>query len=100
MHGLRQSQSKSLLAGSQLLAIFVPIGRSMERRREIVSLARATGIRLMIGCMTETSVAFSVASQLAPVMKWADQDGNILAANDCFSGMELSREMRHTYEKQ
>ena len=44
----------------------------------------------MIGCMTETSVAISAAAQLSPKMEWADLDGNVLIANDCFDGMKLN----------
>ncbi len=62
----------------------------MREAREMISLAKALGMRLMIGCMTETSVAISAAAQLSPQMEWADLDGNILLANDCFSGMKLT----------
>ena len=55
----------------------------------MVTLAEALGMKLMIGCMTETSVAISAAAQLSPEMEWADLDGNILLANDCFDGMKL-----------
>ena len=61
----------------------------MHEAREMVTLARSLGMDTMIGCMTETSVAISAAAQLAPKMRWADLDGNILIANDCFSGMKL-----------
>ena len=62
----------------------------MREAREMITLAKALGMRLMIGCMTETSVAISAAAQLSPEMEWADLDGNILLANDCFSGMKLT----------
>jgi L-alanine-DL-glutamate epimerase-like enolase superfamily enzyme len=62
----------------------------MREAREMVSLANALNLRLMIGCMTETSVAVSAAAQLAPKMEWADLDGNILLSNDCFTGMKLT----------
>lgn len=61
----------------------------MREAREMVSVAEALGMRLMMGCMTETSVAISAAAQLAPKMEWADLDGNLLLANDCFTGMKL-----------
>lgn len=61
----------------------------MHEAREMVNLAGALGMDCMIGCMTETSVAISAAAQLAPKMRWADLDGNMLIANDCFSGMKL-----------
>lgn len=63
----------------------------MREAREMVSLAAALDMKLMIGCMTETSVAISAAAQFAPKMKWADLDGNILIANDCFEGMKLEQ---------
>lgn len=62
----------------------------IREAREMISLAKALKMRLMIGCMTETSVAISAAAQLSPQMEWADLDGNILLANDCFTGMKLT----------
>ena len=61
----------------------------MREAREMVSLANALRMKLMIGCMTETSCAISAAAQLAPKMQWADLDGNFLIANDCFTGMQV-----------
>ena len=61
----------------------------MREAREMVTLAQSLRMKLMIGCMTETSVAISAAAQLAPMMQWADLDGNVLIANDCFDGMKL-----------
>jgi len=43
----------------------------------------------MIGCMTETSCAISAAAQLSPAADWADLDGNLLIANDCFRGVTV-----------
>ena len=61
----------------------------LREAREMVSLANALRLKLMIGCMTETSCAISAAAQLAPKMEWADLDGNLLIANDCYSGMQI-----------
>ena len=61
----------------------------MREAREMVSLAKALHMKLMIGCMTETSIAISAAAQLSPEMEWADLDGNYLLGNDCFDGMKL-----------
>ncbi len=52
-------------------------------------LARALGMKVMLGCMTETSCAVSAAAQLAPMVDWADLDGNLLIANDIFDGMKI-----------
>lgn len=52
-------------------------------------LARGLGMKVMIGCMTETSCAVSAASQLAGLADWVDLDGNLLIANDLFDGMKI-----------
>lgn len=62
----------------------------MREAHRMADMARGLGMEVMLGCMTETSVAVSAAAQLAPVARWADLDGNILLSNDCFSGMRLN----------
>ena len=52
--------------------------------------ARALGMKVMMGCMTETSCGISAASQLAPLAEWVDLDGNLLITNDCFSGVTIA----------
>ncbi|MEN6618232.1 MAG: enolase C-terminal domain-like protein [Rikenellaceae bacterium] len=59
----------------------------MREAREMVTLAKALHMKLMIGCMTETSCAISAAAQIAPETEWADLDGNLLISNDVFKGM-------------
>ena len=61
----------------------------MREAREMVSLANTLGMKLMIGCMTETSCAISAAAQIAPKTQWADLDGNLLISNDCYKGMQV-----------
>lgn len=56
---------------------------------KMIVLGRALGMKIMIGCMTETSCAVSAAAQLAPLVDFADLDGNLLIANDRFSGMTI-----------
>ena len=52
-------------------------------------LARSLGMKVMLGCMTETSCAVTAAAQLAPMVDWADLDGNLLIANDLFDGIKI-----------
>lgn len=52
-------------------------------------LAKSLGMKLLIGCMTETSCAISAAAQLAPMADWVDLDGNLLIANDSFDGVKV-----------
>jgi L-alanine-DL-glutamate epimerase-like enolase superfamily enzyme len=46
-------------------------------------------MKVMIGCMVETSCAVTAAAQLSPVMDFADLDGNILITNDPFKGVTV-----------
>ncbi len=61
----------------------------LREAREMVSLAQSLDMKIMIGCMTETSCAISAAAQIAPKTEWADLDGNLLIKNDCFTGMQI-----------
>lgn len=61
----------------------------MREAWKMVTLAHALGMRVMVGCMTETSCAVSAAAQLSPVVDFADLDGNLLISNDRFRGMEV-----------
>jgi L-alanine-DL-glutamate epimerase-like enolase superfamily enzyme len=55
----------------------------------MIGMARALGMKVMIGCMTETSCAVTAAAQLSPLVDWADLDGNLLIDNDIFEGMTV-----------
>ena len=57
--------------------------------RQMITMAEQNHMKLMVGCMTETSVAISAAAQISPKVIWADLDGNYLLGNDCFDGMKL-----------
>ena len=55
----------------------------------MMKAARASGMKVMIGCMTETSCAVSAAAQLSPLADWADLDGNLLISNDVYDGVTV-----------
>ena len=61
----------------------------MREARAMISTARALGMKVMIGCMTETSCAVSAAAQLSPLVDFADLDGNLLISNDRFDGVKV-----------
>ncbi len=54
--------------------------------RQMAVTARALGLQVMLGCMTETACAVSAIAHLAPIADWADLDGNLLISNDPFTG--------------
>jgi L-alanine-DL-glutamate epimerase-like enolase superfamily enzyme len=62
----------------------------MNAAFKMAQLARATGMKVMLGCMTETSCAISAAAQLSPLADWADLDGNLLISNDCYDGVTIT----------
>jgi L-alanine-DL-glutamate epimerase-like enolase superfamily enzyme len=45
------------------------------------------GMKILIGCMIESSVAISAAAHLSPLADYADLDGNLLITNDPFTGV-------------
>ena len=61
----------------------------MREAWKMLNYARARGMKVMVGCMTETSCAVSAAAQLSPAVDFADLDGNLLISNDRFKGMEV-----------
>lgn len=61
----------------------------LHEAHQMAILARAMGMKVMLGCMTETSCAVTAAAQLSPLVDWADLDGNLLIANDLFDGIKI-----------
>ena len=62
----------------------------LREAREMITLAQALNMKLMVGCMSETSCGITAAAQIAPKMEWVDLDGNLLITNDRFTGgMEI-----------
>ena len=61
----------------------------MREAYKMITLARSLGMKVMLGCMTETSCAISAAAQLSPEVDWADLDGNLLIKNDPFDGVKV-----------
>lgn len=61
----------------------------LTEARKMIDAAKALGMQIMLGCMTETSCAVSAAAQLSPLADFADLDGNLLISNDPFVGMKV-----------
>ena len=56
---------------------------------EMVSIAKELGYKIMIGCMTESSIGISAGAMLSPFCDFADLDGANLIANDIAKGSEI-----------
>ncbi|MGB9664157.1 MAG: dipeptide epimerase [Ignavibacteria bacterium] len=61
----------------------------MREAYKMILLARSLDMKVMLGCMTETSCAISAAAQLSPLVDWADLDGAELISNDLFDGVKI-----------
>ncbi len=57
----------------------------------MIHTARALGLKVMLGCMVETSVGIAAAAQLAPLVDHVDLDGHLLLADDPFEGIGGAR---------
>jgi L-Ala-D/L-Glu epimerase len=56
----------------------------------MTALARAMGLKIMLGCMIETSLGITAAASISPLVDYADLDGNLLIGNDPFHGVRTA----------
>jgi len=54
---------------------------------KMIHTARACGMKVMLGCMVESSIGITAAAHLSPLVDYADLDGNLLITNDPASGV-------------
>jgi L-alanine-DL-glutamate epimerase-like enolase superfamily enzyme len=54
----------------------------MHEAKQMITKARELGMKILIGCMSETSCATLAAAALAPQCDWADLDGPLLTINN------------------
>lgn len=63
--------------------------------RRMISKARELGLRVMVGCMTESTVGISAIGQLLPLLDYVDMDGGLLIKNDIADGVKVYDEKVH-----
>jgi L-alanine-DL-glutamate epimerase-like enolase superfamily enzyme len=56
---------------------------------KMIHVARAHNLRVMIGCMIESSLAITAAAHLTPLVDYADLDGNLLIDDDPYEGVTV-----------
>jgi L-alanine-DL-glutamate epimerase-like enolase superfamily enzyme len=56
---------------------------------KMIHVARAHNLRIMLGCMIESSLAITAAAHLTPLVDYADLDGHLLIDNDPFTGVKV-----------
>jgi L-alanine-DL-glutamate epimerase-like enolase superfamily enzyme len=55
----------------------------------MIEMARALGLKTMLGCMISSSVSITAAAHLSPLVDYADLDGNLLISNDPYEGVKV-----------
>ena len=61
----------------------------IQEALRMIWMARSLGMKVMLGCMVESSCAISAAAHLSPLVDYADLDGNLLIANDPFKSVKV-----------
>lgn len=57
--------------------------------RRMISKAKENGMKVMVGCMTESTVGISAIAQLLPLLDYVDMDGPLLLKNDIAEGVKI-----------
>lgn len=63
----------------------------LREAMQMIHTAKTMKMKVMLGCMIESSVAISAAAQLSPLVEYADLDGNLLILNDPFRGVSVKK---------
>ncbi|MES2417774.1 MAG: dipeptide epimerase [Bacteroidota bacterium] len=61
----------------------------MYEGHQMILKAKSFGMKVLIGCMSETSIATLAGASLAPLCDWADLDGPWLTKNNPFDTPQL-----------
>lgn len=59
--------------------------------RRMIRRARELGLKVMVGCMTESTAGISAIAQLLPLLDYVDMDGATLIARDVASGVRVEK---------
>lgn len=65
-----------------------------HRAREMILAARVHRMKVMLGCMIESSIGTTAAAHLAPLADWIDLDGHLYVANDDYEGIRYDAQGR------
>jgi L-alanine-DL-glutamate epimerase-like enolase superfamily enzyme len=83
---IRASDVPRLAEGYHGINVKLQKAGGIRETLRTIDVARACGLKVMIGCMVETSVGIAAAAHLGPLADWLDLDGNLLISEDPFRG--------------
>ena len=64
---------------------------SLFEAKKMIEMARERDMKIMLGCMIESSIAITAAAHLSPLVDYADLDGNLLIRNDPYRGVLVDK---------
>ncbi|WP_029036400.1 dipeptide epimerase [Salinimicrobium xinjiangense] len=63
--------------------------------RRMIARGRELGLKIMVGCMTESTVGISAIGHLLPLLDYVDMDGAMLIKNDIADGVKIYDQKTH-----
>ena len=63
----------------------------IQEALRMIYVTKSLGMKTMIGCMVSSSVSITAAAHLSPLADYADLDGNLLVANDPYTGVTVEK---------
>ena len=64
--------------------------RRVDEALKMINLAKSLKLKIMLGCMIESSLGITAMAHLASLADYLDLDGNLLISNDPFDGVKLA----------
>jgi L-alanine-DL-glutamate epimerase-like enolase superfamily enzyme len=86
-----QSSVERCAAGFHAINIKLVKCGGVTPARRMIEMARQLGLKIMVGCMTESSIGISAAAQLKPLLDFADLDGAVLLKEDLADGVRVEK---------
>ncbi len=63
----------------------------LQETLRMIHVARTLGLKIMLGCMIESSLGIAAAAHLSPAVDYADLDGHLLINDDPFAGLRVEQ---------
>lgn len=65
----------------------------------MIKKGKELGLKIMVGCMTESTVGISAIAQLTPQLDYVDMDGSLLLKHDIAKGIEILEDGKLIFPK-
>ncbi|MDX2001001.1 MAG: dipeptide epimerase [Chitinophagales bacterium] len=95
----RFSDIRTVYGACQGINIKLMKSGGVVEAKQMIALARELGMKVLVGCMSESSCAVSAAAHLSGLCDWADLDGPYLIVNDPFDGVKIDKGYIHLPNK-